>query len=190
MEENTNVTDGTENSGANTATDTGNAQGQENNAAGEAETKTYTAEELQAESDRRVTEALKTANAKAQADFEKRLKESRAEWEKESKMTAAEREKAAREKAQKQFERERAEYQKERLEFEATKILAEKKYPVGFAKMITAMGEDGMEDNVKALESMLSEYRESVVAELTKGKTPKIGGEKTETDPFLSGFGK
>lgn len=56
--------------------------------------------------------------------------------------------------------------------------------------MITAMGEDGMEDNVKALESMLSEYRESVVAELTKGKTPKIGGEKTETDPFLSGFGK
>lgn len=187
MEENTNVTDGAENSGTDNATDTGNAQGQDS---GEETPKTYTAEELQAETDRRVTEALKTANAKAQADFEKRLKESRAEWEKESKMTAAEREKAAREKAQKQFERERAEYQKERLEFEATKILAEKKYPVGFAKMITAMGEDGMEDNVKALESMLSEYRESVVAELTKGKTPKIGGEKTETDPFLSGFGK
>ncbi len=190
MEENTNVTDGAENSGANTATDNGNVQGQESNAAGEAETKTYTAEELQAETDRRVTEALKTANAKSQASFEEKLKEARAEWEKESKMTAAEREKAAQEKEQKKFERERAEFESKKLEFEATTILAEKKYPVGFAKMLTAMGADGMEDNIKSLEGMLSEYRESVVAELTKGKTPKIGGEKTETDPFLSGFGK
>lgn len=187
MEENTNVTDGAENSGTDNATDTGNAQGQDS---GEETPKTYTAEELQAETDRRVTEALKTANAKAQADFEKRLKESRAEWEKESKMTAAEREKAAQEKEQKKFEQERADFEHKKLEFEATTILAEKKFPVGFAKMLTAMGADGMEDNIKSLENMLSEYRESIVAELTKGKTPKVGGEQTETDAFLAGFGK
>lgn len=190
MDENTNVTDGAENSGVNTATDNGNVQGQESNAAGEAETKTYTAEELQAETDRRVTEALKTANAKSQASFEEKLKEARAEWDKESKMTAAEREKAAQEKEQKKFERERAEFESKKLEFEATTILAEKKFPVGFAKMLTAMGAAGMEDNIKSLESMLSEYRENIVAELTKGRTPKVGGEQTETDPFLAGFRK
>lgn len=61
MEENTNVTDGAM-TGTDNATDTGNAQGQDS---GEETPKTYTAEELQAESNRRVTEALKTASAKA-----------------------------------------------------------------------------------------------------------------------------
>ncbi len=105
-------------------------------------------------------------------------------------MTAAEREKAAREKEQKKFEQERSEFERKKLEFEATTILAEKKFPVGFAKMLTAMGAAGMEDNIKSLESMLSEYRENIVAELTKGRTPKVGGEQTETDPFLAGFRK
>lgn len=137
-----------------------------------------------------VAEALKNANSKAQADFEKKLQEEKTQWEKESKMTAAEREKAAQEKAHKQFEKERATYQKEKLEFEATKQLAEKKLPVGFAKMVTAMGADSVEDNMKSLETMLSEYRESIVAELTKGKTPKSGGGTSpDPDPFLNGFG-
>ncbi|MGN0107833.1 MAG: DUF4355 domain-containing protein [Hominilimicola sp.] len=144
----------------------------------------------QSDIDNAVAEALKNADAKSQADFEKRLQEEKTQWEKESKMTAAEREKAAQEKAQKQFEQERSAYQKEKLEFEATKQLAEKKLPVGFAKMVTAMGADSVEDNMKSLETMLSEYRENIVAELTKGKTPKIGDPKTEQfDPFLSGFG-
>lgn len=82
MEGNTNVTDGAA-TGAQGATDKGNGQGQAEK--GTEPIKTYTAEELQAETDRRVTEALKKANAKAQADFETKMQEAREQWEKESK---------------------------------------------------------------------------------------------------------
>lgn len=53
MDENTNVTGGAE-TGVENATDTSNAQGQETQNTGENTPKTYTAEELQAETDRRV----------------------------------------------------------------------------------------------------------------------------------------
>jgi hypothetical protein len=186
MDEDLNVTGGAQ-TGAQGATANSNGQGQEN---GTAEPKTYTAEELQAETDRRVTAALKTASEKSQAEFAKQLKAAREQWEKESKMSAAEREKAAQEAAQAQFEEERAAYKKEKEEFEAAKLLSEHKIPIGFAKVVTAMGGESVEDSVKAFSEMMSEYRESVVTEITKGKTPKTGGGQTaQTDPFLKGFG-
>ena len=157
MEENTNVTGGAV-SGADNETDNSNTQGQATGGTSAEETpKTYTAQELQAETDRRVTEALKKANAKAQEEFNNKIQEAKARWEKESKMTAAEKEKAVQEKAQKEFEKERAEYKRDKLEFEVTKQLAEKKLPVGLAKMITSMGEEAVADNMKVVETMLSE---------------------------------
>lgn len=106
-------------------------------------------------------------------------------------MTAEQIAAADAEKAQKAFEAERAQYRKEKLEFDVTQKLAEKKLPVKFSKYISAMGAENVEENIKELEGLLSENRQSIVNELTKGSAPHGGGGKpTETDPFLAGFGK
>ena len=94
-------------------------------------------------------------------------------------------------KAQKAFEAERAQYRREKLEFDVTQKLAEKKLPVKFSKYISAMGADNVEENIKELEGLLGENRQSIVNEITKGSAPhKGGGNPTEADPFLAGFGK
>nr|DAZ12944.1 MAG TPA: Major capsid protein [Caudoviricetes sp.] len=169
MEENTNVTVGGEESGAQGATETSNEQGQQ----------TYTQEEyeknLQAETDRRVTDALKTAQAKWQKDMEERIEKARKEAEERAKMSAEEIAKADAEKNAKRIEQERADFEHEKLEFQVERQLADKKYPAGFAKMITAMGADEVENNIKILEEALSAYKKSIVDEITKGKPPKTG---------------
>lgn len=69
MEENTNATAGAQ-TGVQGATEGGNGQGQKqttqkDGGSGSETPKTYTADELQAETERRVAEALKNANATA-----------------------------------------------------------------------------------------------------------------------------
>lgn len=190
MDENTNVTGGAE-SGAESATDTDNVQGQETQNTGENTPKTYTAEELQAETDRRVTEAVKTANAKSEEAFKKQLKEARADWEKESKMTAAEREKAAAEKAKAEFEKEKAAFEHERLVSRAGTQLIKNGLPEEIAELITASGatEETIGEGIAALKTAFDKAVELAVNEKLKGTPPKTGGGgNQESDPFLSGF--
>ena len=178
--------------GAEGATEQNNRQGQQGGegAATETnETKTYTAEELQAETDRRVTEAVKTATAKANADFEKRLQEEHEKWEKQSKMSAAEREAAARKEEQAQFEAERQKFNAEKLEYECTKLLAADGLPVDFAKQLTGADMDATKANVAAFKDAFSKAVEAAVTERMKGKAPSGGGTPPPTDPFLAGFG-
>ncbi|NDO19939.1 DUF4355 domain-containing protein [Lachnospiraceae bacterium MD329] len=191
MDENTNVTGGAE-SGAESATDTGNVQGQETQNTGENTPKTYTAEELQAETDRRVTEAVKTANAKSEEAFKKQLETARADWEKESKMTVAEREKAAQEKAKAEFEKEKAEFERERLVSRAGTQLIKNGLPEEIAELITASGaaEETIGEGIAALKAAFDKAVELAVNEKLKGTPPKTGGGgNQESDPFLSGFG-
>ena len=153
------------------------------------ETKTYTAEELQAETDRRVNMALEKANAQAAADFEKRLQEEHEKWEKQSKMSAAEREAAARKEEQAQFEAERQKFNAEKLEYECTKLLAADGLPVDFAKQLTGADADATKANVAAFKDAFSKAVEAAVTERMKGKAPSGGGTPPPTDPFLAGFG-
>lgn len=173
-----------------TVTGDGNGKGTE---------KTYTQADfdkaLKSETERRVTDALKTARSNWETDLTERIGKERAAAAKEAaeraKMTAEQIAAADAEKAQKAFEAERAQYRKEKLEFDVTQKLAEKKLPVKFSKYISAMGAENVEENIKELEGLLSENRQSIVNELTKGSAPHGGGGKpTETDPFLAGFGK
>ncbi len=191
MDENTNVTGGAE-SGAESATDTDNVQGQETQNTGENTPKTYTAEELQAETDRRVTEAVKTANAKSEEAFKKQLETARADWEKESKMTAAEREKAAQEKAKAEFEKEKAAFERERLVSRVGTQLIKNGLPEEIAELITASGatEETIGEGIAALKTAFDKAVELAVNEKLKGTPPKTGGGgNQESDPFLSGFG-
>lgn len=203
MDGNTEVTAGGV-TGAENATETGNQQGQntanqqtQSNIDGQqaqsgTETpKTYTAEELQAETDRRVTEALKTANAKSEATFKKQLEEARAQWEKEAKMSEAEREEAAQKKAKDEFEAEKAAFAHEKLINYAGIQLVKNSLPEEIAELITASDatEDAIGKGVGKLKALFDKAVEAAVNEKLKGKSPDAGGGDNSTDPFLSGFG-
>lgn len=190
MEENTNVTGG-EQSGTDNVTDAVNARGQESGSSAANEVKTYTAEELQAETDRCVTEAVKTANAKSEESFKQRLEAARAEWDKEAKMTAAEREKAAADKAKADFEKEKAEFEHEKLVSRAGAQLVKNGLPEEIAELITASDatEETIGNGITALKSAFDKAVEEAVNEKLKGKSPASGGGNNEPDAFLSGFG-
>ena len=146
------------------------------------DTKTYTAEELQAETDRRVNMALEKANAQAEADFEKRLAAEHEKWEKQSKMTAAEREAAARKEEQAQFEAERQKFNAEKLEYDCTKQLAAAGLPVDFAKMLTGADADETKANIDSFKAAFDKAIEAAVTERLKGKAPDMPRETSMAD--------
>ena len=188
MDETTTATVGGS-AGADNAIAQDNREGLQGGEGAAKETKTYTAEELQAETDRRVNMALEKANAQAAADFEKRLADEHAKWEKQSKMTAAEREEAAKKEAAEQFEEERRKFNAERMEYECTKLLAADGLPVDFAKHLTGADADATKANVAAFKDAFSKAVEAAVTERMKGKTPPGASSPSATDPFLAGFG-
>ena len=199
MEENINATNGG-NPGAegNNANGMNNHEGQGNvqegaqgaqNDTGTA--KTYNEKEFQSEVDKRVTEALKTAQEKWQTDYDKKIQNERDEAARLAKMSTEERAKAEFDKQKEAFDKERESYNRERLEFECTKQLAAESLPVEFASMLTGTDADVTKSNIETFKSSFMKAVEAAVTERLKGSPPKTQTQtNTETDPFLMGFGK
>ncbi|MEZ2715419.1 DUF4355 domain-containing protein [Niallia circulans] len=141
---------------------------------------------LQSESDKRVTDALKTAQAKWEADYKQKLESEKAEAEKLAKMTAAEKEQALLDKQKKEIEdRERAIQQKE-LKLETINILNEKKLPITFADLLLAEDADKTKGNVDTFEKAFREAVDAAVTERLKGNTPGSGS----TNPSAVNYGQ
>ena len=138
---------------------------------------TYTQEELdakvQAEADRRVSQALETAKAKWQKEQEELIAKEKDEAAKLAKMTEAERAKAQIEKDRKALEEERAEFQRSRLELETVKQLADKDLPTDFAVFL--MGSDAEEtaENLKTFKEAFDKAVEEAVKVRLSGRGPK-----------------
>jgi hypothetical protein len=168
--------------GGNGGTDPGTGQGQNNPnpEGGKGATELPKSEEelkklLQSESDKRVTDALKTAQAKWEADYKQKLESEKAEAEKLAKMSAAEKEQALLDKQKKEIEdRERAIQQKE-LKLETINILNEKKLPITFADLLLADDADKTKGNVDTFEKAFREAVDAAVTERLKGNTPGSG---------------
>lgn len=176
-----NVTDGVV-TGADGATDNNNVEGQE-------VVKTYSADELQAETDRRVSEALKTAKANWEKDYNERLEKEKAEAAEMAKMSAEERAKKEFENEKQRFADEQSKYNRERLEFECTKKLAAANLPVEFATMLTGSDTDATNANIANFTTAFNKAVENAVNSRMKSEPPKVGtGGNAETDPFLMGF--
>lgn len=193
MDGNTEVTTGGA-TGAENTTETGNQQEQTktDNQQEQNEEKTYSEKDFQSEVDKRVTEAIKTANAKSEKAFEKQLADARAQWEKESKMTEAEREEAAQKKAREDFEAEKAAFAHERLVSRAATQLVKNGLPEEIAELITASDaeEEKIGEGIAAIKAAFDKAVEAAVTEKLKGASPETGGDpNNNTDPFLSGFG-
>ena len=140
-----------------------------------------------------------------QEEFEKKLSQMKAQWEKENEekilserddaakmatMSADERARAEMEKRQKAFDAERSQYMLEKMEFEAGKELAKHNLPLSFAKLLSGNDIDDTISNIDNFKHEFLKAVEAALAERLKGATPKTGNAPAaEYDPFLSGFG-
>lgn len=128
---------------------------------------------LQAEADKRVTSALKTAQQKWEVDYQKRLDAERKEAEKLAKLSEEERSRVLEDKREKELEeRERTIYRKE-LEIAAIKILDGKKLPVKFASLFLGKDAEETHANIETFEKEWHTMIEEQVNERLKGITPK-----------------
>lgn len=165
------------------AEDTGAGNGEENNPPDAKEGKTYTDEELQkliqSESDKRVTQAMKTAELKWQKEYEKKLEDEKSEAEKLAKMTADERAKAKFEKEKQEFEEERIKFQRDQLELETVKELGKQGLDVEFSSFLMGENAESTNENIKLFKEKFDGAVEKAVTERLKGKTPKTTDKNT-----------
>ena len=167
------------------AEDTGAGEGGGNNPPEEnkPESKTYTDEELQkliqSESDKRVTQAMKTAEQKWQKEYDKKLEDEKSEAEKLAKMSAEERAKAEFEKEKKKFDDERAKFNRDRLELETAKELGKQGLDVEFSSFLMGENAESTNENIKLFNEKFDSAVENAATERLKGKTPKTTDNNT-----------
>ena len=139
------------------------------------EDKTYTEEELQkllqSETDRRVSEAIKTREEKWKKEFE----EKRSEAETLASMTAEERARAEFEKEKAEWLKEKSEFEKERLKLEATKILDAEGLPISFVDYVLTDSAEGVKENIKVFKEQWNKELDEAITERLKGKAPASG---------------
>ncbi len=151
--------------------------------------KMYTERDLKAETDKRVTEALKTAQSRWEKEYEAKLENEKAEAARLAKMTAEDRAKAEFENKVKQFNEQQEKYNAERLTFECTRQLASESLPVEFADMLTGKDSESTLKNIETFKTAFSKAIEAAVTERLKGTTPKgTNAIPQEKDDFLEGF--
>ena len=161
-------------------------QNTQTNPGEQTESKTYSQEEvnklLQAESDRRVNQALKTFKEKELPGL---LQQAQAEAEKLAKMTAEQ--KAQHAQAQKEqalAEREQALTRKE-LKAEARDTLAEKGLPVSLAELLPCEDADSCKKGLEALEKAFRQAVSDAVDARLRQSPPKAGTHQDDLTPAL-----
>lgn len=162
------------------------ADGEEGVESGE---KTYTQAELdsmlQSETDKRVTEALKTAKDKWSKEYEEKLENEKKEAERLAKLSAEEREKAKFDKERKAFEAERAQFERDRLEMQVAKELANEGLDTEFARILMGADADSSMDNIKTFKASFNKAVEAAVKARLSGRTPESGsGNGLTVNPF------
>lgn len=163
--------------------------------ADEPQVKTYTEEEvakmIQAQTDKRVTEALKTAKNKWQTEYEDQLAKEKAEAERLAKLSAEERQKEELKKIQEgidieraEFEQQRAEFQRERMMLDTVKKLSANGMPTDFAEFLVGKNEDITAKNIEAFSekwnTTLQQAIESHVENRLRGQEPKVSNTSNE----------
>lgn len=162
--------------------DSANEKGEENG--NEEEVKTFTEEEVQAriqsESDKRVTEALKTARAK----WEKEEAEAKKEAERLQSLSQKEREEELKAKQFKELEETKAELNRVYLERDTIDRLSEENVPIAFKDFLMGADAQSTNENIKAFKEVYEAEVQRGVEERLKGKTPSAAGQKPKMDAW------
>lgn len=159
------------------------------NEGGESGEKTYTQAELdkmlQSETDKRVTEALKTAQEKWSKEYAEKLENEKKEAERLAKLSAAEREKDKFDKERKAFEAERAQFERDRLEMQVAKELTNEGLDAEFASILMGADADASMENIKTFKASFDKAVEAAVKARLAGRTPDSGsGSELAVNPF------
>ena len=161
-----------------------NEKGEEEKGNEGAEVKTFTEEEVQAriqsESDKRVTEALKTARAK----WEKEEAGAKKEAERLQSLSQKEREEELKAKQLKELEETKAELERVYLERDTIDRLAEENVPVQFKDFLMGVDAQSTNENIKAFKEVYEAEVQKGVEERLKGKTPSAAGQKPKMDAW------
>lgn len=143
------------------------------------EEKTYTEEELhkllQSQTDKRVTEALKTAKEKWEAEYKEKLEAEKSQAEELASMTAEERARAEFEKEKNEWLKEKTAFEKEKMKLEATKLLDAEGLPIQFVDYVLTDSAEGVKDNIKVFKEQWDKELDEAITERLKGKAPVSG---------------
>lgn len=144
---------------------------------------TLTQKELEAkiasESDRRVTEAIKTREQKLAAEYEARIKRERQEAERLASLSAEERRKEEEKKRSEELASKEAEIAKREMKLDAINVLAEKKLPVKFVDFVIGASPEATLKNINELKSAWDHAIEDEIKTRLTGKTPTSGAPGT-----------
>lgn len=156
-----------------------------NNAKNEEE-RLYTAKELESE----IENALKNAKSEWDKGNEEKIRSERDDAAKLAAMSPEERTRAELEKNRREFDEEKSRYMAEKTEFEAARKLSENNLPISFAKLVSGKDTEETAANIENFKKEFLKAVENGISERLKGGNIKTGsGMRTESDPFLNGFG-
>lgn len=153
------------------------------------EKETYTHDEVRALIEKEVSEALNSAKLKWDEETKTKMDAVRSDAEKMASLSADERAKAELLKKEDAIKAQREQYMSERMEFEATKALANEKLPLSFAKLLSGKDTEETTGNINLFKTEFLKAIEDALNERLRGKTPKTASYVEESDPFLAGFG-
>lgn len=130
---------------------------------------------LQSETDKRVTQALRTAQAKWEADESQKIEEAKAEAAKLAKMSQDEKAHFELEKRENALKEREAELAKKDLKLATIDILKDKQLPIDFVEFIMASNADTTKSNIESFERLWQTKLEEAVNVRLKGFTPRAG---------------
>ena len=138
--------------------------------------------QIQAESDKRVSQALKTAKSKWESEYKEKIQKERADAERLAKLSAEERERELLERSKSELSEKEKTLRKRELKLAAIDILNEEKLPVSFADQLLGEDADETHDRIKKFKKAWSDAIEEEVNKRLKGVIPK-GGSDSKNRP-------
>lgn len=136
---------------------------------------------LQSETDKRVTQAVKTAKKDFEAEKKQAVEEAKKEAEELAKLNAEERFKLEQDKERKKLEDERASFLSEKLMLETEKNLVKEQLPVEFAGFLIGTDVEKTGENITKFKEFFQAKIQEGVDERLKGKPPKTDGGVPQT---------
>lgn len=133
--------------------------------------------QIQAESDKRVSQALKTAKSKWEHEYKEKLDKERADAERLAKLSAEEREKELLDRSRSELTEKEKILRKRELKLAAIDILTEEKLPVSFADQLLGEDADETHDRIKKFKKAWTDAIEEEVNKRLKGVVPKAGSD-------------
>ncbi len=130
---------------------------------------------IQSEADKRVTEALKTKEAKWQEEFKGKLEQERKEAERLAKLSADEKRQEELKKKNDEISQKESELRKRELKLDTINVLSEKQLPIEFSDFLMVNDAETTNENIKRFSEAFSKSIENAVNERLKGNPPKGG---------------